>query len=79
MSITYGIVEEVYTIGTAVRTAYGIAAYANEQKTNNDTIIASVHDVTADREAMTAFVALCNRLSLSTIHLHDAIADFLAF
>lgn len=78
MNVTYGITEEVYSLGTDSRISYGIAAYADAAEDGTATVVASVHDVTSDKEALAELVALCNRLELSTIHLKDAVEDFLA-
>ena len=41
------------------------------------TIVASVHDITSDKDAIAALVDDCNRLELSTIHLLDVVEDFI--
>ncbi len=78
MNITYGLTEELYALGTNSRVSYGVAAYCDADKDGTATIVASVHDVTANKQALMNFVSLCNRLELSPIHLKDAIDDFLA-
>ena len=78
MNITYGITKEIYSIGKYRRVSYGIAAYANAKEHGTTNIIAAVHDVTADRRSLTRLVALCNRLDVSSLHLSDVVADFLA-
>ena len=78
MNITYGVTEEIYSLGHSFRTSYGIAAYADSEEDGTATIVASVHDVTADKQALIELVSLCNRLELSTIHLNDVVEDFLA-
>ncbi len=78
MNITYGITEEVYSLGNDRRVSYGIAAYAEDDNDGTATIVASVHDVTADKKALMKFVLLCNTLKLSVIHLNDVVEDFLA-
>ena len=78
MNITYGVTEEIYSLGTSSRTSYGIAAYADSEEDGTASIVASVHDVTADKQALSELVDLCNRLELSTIHLNNAVEDFLA-
>lgn len=77
MNITYGIIKEVYYIGTISRISYGIAAYANTAENGTDNVVSSVHDITADEKALAEFVLLCNRLELALIHLNDVIDDFL--
>ena len=65
-------------MGHSFRTSYDIAAHADSTEDGTATIVASVHDVTADKQALSELVALCNRLELSTIHLNDVMEDFLA-
>lgn len=77
MNVTYGMTEEVYSLDTERRVSYGIAAYADVREDGTATIVASVHDLTADRQALSELVALCNRLNLSLLHLDDVIEDFL--
>ncbi len=78
MSVTYSIVKEIYCLGQSSRTSYGIVAYANSEKDGTATVIASVHDVTTDRNSLEELVLLCNRSKLSTIHLNDIVEDFFA-
>ena len=78
MKVTYGMTKEEYSLGADIRVSYGIVAYANAEEDNTATIVASVHDVTSDKKALSELVALCNRLELSLIHLDDVIEDFLA-
>ncbi len=77
-TVTYGITEEVYSLGTDFRTAYGIVAYADAEEDGTATILRSVRDITSDKEKLKALVDICNRLKLSTIHLLDVVEDFLA-
>ncbi len=76
-NITYGIIDEVYSIGTDTRAAYGIAAYADADENGTAAIVAAIHDITADKQSLTELVLMCNRLELSLIHLNDAIEDHL--
>ncbi len=78
MKITYGVTEEIYSLGNVSRTSYGIAAYADSAEDGTATIVASVRDVTTDKQALTGLVAHCNHLGLSTVHLMDVVEDFLA-
>ena len=78
MNVTYGVAEEIYSLGSSSRTSYGIAAYADADEDGTATIVASVHDVTTDKQAIDELVSLCNRLDLSTVHLIDVVEDFLA-
>ena len=77
MKVTYGVVKEIYSLGSSSRTSYGIAAYADDVENGTATIVAFVHDVTTDKQALVELVSLCNRLELSTIHLMDVVEDFL--
>ena len=77
MNVTYGMTEEVYSLGAERRVSYGIAAYADAEEDGTATIVASVHDVTADKQALAELVELCNRLELSLMHLNDVVEDFL--
>ena len=78
MMISYGISEEIYSLGKNSRTSYGIAAYADIDGDGTATIVASVHDITSDKSRLTELVHQCNRLGLSLIHLDDVIEDFLS-
>lgn len=78
MNITYGITEETYSLGNTTRVSYGIAAYADADEDGTATIVASVRDITANRQALAELVSLCNSLELSTIHLMDVVEDFLS-
>ena len=78
MNVTYGVTEEIYSLGASSRTSYGIAAYTDSEADGTATIVASVHDVTDNKQALVELVSLCNRLELSTIHLMDVVEDFLA-
>lgn len=76
MDITYGIIEEIYILGDKRRTSYGIAAYSNLESDSTVTIVASVRDISCDKQKISNLVTLCNRLSLSPIHLGDVVVDF---
>ena len=76
--IRYGVVEEKYEIGNDVRFSYGIVAYSCLGINNSHTIIASVHDVSADKEETARLVELCNRLSLAPEHLADVAVDWIS-
>lgn len=78
MNVTYGVTEEIYSLENSSRISYGISAYADSEEDGTATIVASVHDVTADKQALAEFVDLCNRLELSAVHLMDVVEDFLA-
>ena len=78
MNVTYGVTEEIYSLGAASRVSYGIAAYADAEEDGTATILASVHDVTDDKHVLDELVSLCNLLELSIVHLMDVVEDFLA-
>lgn len=76
--ITYGVVEERYSIGTKIRISYGITAFDITEKDDTSTIVASVHDITDDKESLTEMVKRCNTLKLSLVHLYEVVEDFLS-
>ena len=77
INVTYAITEETYTFGNESRVSYGIAAYSGVKENGIATIVASVHDITSNKEALVSLVNDCNRLKLSTVHLSDVVEDFL--
>ncbi len=77
MTITYEITEETHSVLNSVRVSYGIAAYTNADLNGTVAIVVSVKDITSDKQKLTEFVQKCNRLKLSSIHIYDAIEDFL--
>ena len=77
MTITYGIIEETYSLNRSARTSYGIAVYADATQDGTATNVAAVHDITSDRERLEGLVAACNREGLSLVHLYDVVEDFL--
>ena len=79
MNITYGVTEEIYSFGHSSRTSYGIAAYADAEEDGTPTIVASVHDVSAEKYKVDDLVSLCNLYHLDPEHLCDVIDDFLAY
>lgn len=78
MNVTYAVTEEKYALGEEKRTSYGIVAYANAKQDDTATIVASVRDITSDKQLLRKLVDNCNRLELSTVHLHDVVEDFLS-
>ena len=76
-AITYGIREEVYCLGEERRCAFGIVAYSDAEKDGTATVIASVGDVSEDREALAELVKTCNEGRLDPIHLYDVVDDFI--
>ena len=76
-NITYAVSEEKYTFGNETRISYGIVAYSNADQEGSKAIVASIRDVTSNKERLVELVNDCNRLELSTVHLNDVIEDFL--
>lgn len=76
--ITYGVVEERYTVGAKTRLSYGIAAFDTVESDGISTVVASIHDITDDRNSLTELVKQCNSSRLSLTHLYDVIADYLS-
>ena len=64
--ITYGIVEETYTLSSDRRTVYGIAAYAYALLDRTATVIARINDVTSDCESLNALVEDCSLSKTAT-------------
>ena len=75
--ITYGISEEVYKLGDACRTSYGIVAYDN---TEGDifNIVAVARDLSNDKFKVEELIKRCNQQSLSLAHFDDIIEDFMS-
>lgn len=78
INVTYAIIEEKYTLGNESRVSYGISAYSDASENGTATIVASVHDITSNKESLTRLVDDCNRLKLSTVHLRDVVDDYLS-
>ena len=78
MNVTYAVAEEKYALENESRTSYGIVAYANAEQDGTAMIVASVRDITYDKNRLRKLVDDCNRLELSTVHLHDVVEDFLS-
>lgn len=76
--VTYGILEEKYVLHNQDRIAYGIAAYADAERDGTATVLASVNDITSDKQKLEKLVFYCNQLGLSELHLRDVVEDFLA-
>jgi len=76
MTVTYDLVEEIYSTGASQRVSYGIVACADASECGSATIVASVHDVTSDKQKLADFILLCNRSNLSVIHFEDVVKDF---
>ena len=78
LNVTYSIIEEKYTFGNESRISYGISACAIGSEDNTFTVVASVHDITSNKEKIINFIDDCNRLKLSTFHLAEVVEDFLS-
>lgn len=77
MSITYGIIEEIYSLNGAVRLSYGLAVYADAALNGTSTVVASAHDVSSDKDRLLKRIRQFNRLQLSLIHWDDILEDLL--
>lgn len=77
MTVTYGIVEEKYSIGENTRISYGISVTDYESGAEA-AVVCLVHDITSDKAKLQELVRKCNSASLSVIHFQDVIEDFLA-
>ena len=78
MNILYVITEETYSSEASIRISYGIAVYAVGKDGSTTAMIDAIHDITSHKKALIELVALCNRLELSVLHLHEVVDDFLA-
>lgn len=70
--LTYVLTENLYCDENHSKTFYGIEVYEAPDK-----IVATIRDITTDRERLFKFIQTCNLLELSPIHLYDVIEDFL--
>jgi len=77
-SITYVTVTESYSLGNTSRVSYGIAVYMHAECDGTSAIIASVHDVSTEKDKVDDLVFLCNLHHLDPVQLCDIIDDFLA-
>ena len=77
-NVTYGVSEEHYSLDNRTRISYGIVAYADADADGIVAIIASVRDISPDKQRIERLAEQLNRLELSPAHLYDVIADFLA-
>lgn len=75
--ITYGVVQELYSLNGNERISYGIAAYSDVENNGTATIVASVNDITDEKTKLENLVHNCNHLSLPLENLHDVVEDFL--
>ncbi len=75
--IQYGLIEETYVFRDRSRVSYGIAAYADAETDGSASVVASVRDVSPDKDRVLDLIKLCNQVELSPVHLFDVIEDFL--
>ncbi len=73
--IFYGVITEKYTVKSKVRTAYGIAAYADIEEAGSATIVSSVRDISANKAFVEELAKKCNTYKLSAEHLSDVVMD----
>ena len=52
--------------------------YSDANENGTATVVTSVHDITSNKDSLARLVDDCNRLQLSTVHLHDVVEDFLS-
>ncbi len=78
MAVTYGLSEEILTLGHEHRISYGIVVYAHANAEGTATIIASARDLSPTKQKVENLVCMCNQMKLSPIHFDDIIDDFLA-
>lgn len=76
-TITYGVVQELYSLNGNERISYGIVAYSDVENNGTATIVASVNDITDERTKLESLVYNCNHLSLPLENLYDVVEDFL--
>lgn len=74
--VTYEVIEESNSSRDG-RKSYGIACYAENGIEGTTTMVASVKDITFDKQALSELVDQCNISQLSFMHLNDVIEDFL--
>ena len=77
MKITYAVSEEKYVLGNDSRISYGIVAYSDTEQNGSKTIIASVRDITSDKQSLSKLIDDCNKYELSIVYLSDVVEDFL--
>ena len=75
-SFIYGIVREEYFLNDSRQISYGIVCYADPETDGTLTVIASVRDISSDFDSVSRLVDLCNRHTLSPLHLRDVVDDF---
>jgi len=69
----YHLVENSYPNENGSRISYGITV-----RTDADSILYSICDITSNKEKLLELIHKCNLLGLSPMHLCDVIEDFLA-
>ena len=77
MRFTYALTNESYVICGSNRISYGIDVYAGAEPDRSAAVIASVKDITSDRQKLAGLVGKCNDLQLSPTHLYDVIEDLI--
>ena len=77
INVTYKITEGTHGSEDGVSKSYGIAVFANIDMNETTSVLASIQDITTDRDALDELVNLCNSMELSPLHIRDVIEDFL--
>lgn len=76
-SVKYETTEEQLLENEKVMT-YGILVYYYDDISCENTKIVSINDISTYKEQVEKLVNLCNKLSLSPLHLMDVILDFIS-
>ena len=69
---------EEENIGLVAPYATASVTARGDEESGTATVVASVHDVTSNKEELMKLVDSFNRLKLSTLHLSDAVEDFIS-
>ncbi len=70
MYCKYSLIQNNHESHNSPHTTYGICV------TDGVRVIEEIPDISPNREQVNELVSLCNRLKLSSIHLHDVVEDF---
>ena len=67
--------HETHEFGDLHLLSHVIVCYANPGEDGTLVVVASVHDISSDYDAVRRLVDLCNRLEVSPCHLLDVVED----
>jgi len=76
MEMRYVLLTEIVGSEDTSRVTYGIALVSVDDDVMS--VLESVSDLSADKDRVEKFVAVCNRLALDPVHLREAAEDFAA-